>query len=121
LLLCEDEFVELDELDDFDEFDEEDPDEVWVAVELTWCNATSPLNVPKPISEAMAKALLNLFARAIACALGIFCGALGFWPVGRCVCARFCGIANCGLPSCDVTNLLVYGWFCGGIHEARVS
>ncbi len=85
----------------------------------TWCRATSPPKVPKPTSEAMASPLLSLLARAIARALGIFSGALGFWPVGRCVCARCCGSANCDLPSCDVTNL-VYGWFCGGIHEARV-
>jgi len=117
LLLCED---ELDEFVELDEFDEEDPDELWVdcvVVVPTWCNAASPLNVPKPMNEATATALFNLSARAIACALGIFCGPLGFWPVGRC---GACG-TNCGLPSGDVTYLPVYGWFCGGVHEARVS
>jgi hypothetical protein len=90
LLLCDDEFVELDEFDEFDEPDEldefdeedEDPDELcvdWpVVVVPTWCNATSPLNVPKPTIERTANALLNRSARAIACALGIFCGAFGF-------------------------------------------
>ena len=87
----------------------------------TWCRATSPPKAPKPTIEAMAIPLLKVLARAIARALGIFSGALGFWFGGRCVCARFCGSANSGLPSCDVMKLLVYGEFCGGMREARVS
>ena len=61
-----------------DEFDEDDPDELWVAVEPTWCKATSPLRVPKPRIEAMANPLLNLFARVMARSLGIFAGAFSF-------------------------------------------
>lgn len=75
LLFCEDEFVEL---------DEEDPDEDcvdwvdWLVVVPTWCRATSPPKAPKLTNEAMVSPLLNLFARAIARAFGIFSGALGF-------------------------------------------
>ena len=68
-----------DELDVELLFDDPDVDCVdWVVVVLTWCMATSPPNMPKPMIEATASDLLRLLARAITRALGIFACIPGF-------------------------------------------
>ncbi len=72
LLFCDDELDFVDELDGVLEDVEE------VVVLPTWWKPASPLIMPKPITEATTNPFFIRVASAIAFALGIFSGALGF-------------------------------------------